>query len=115
MNLRGGRATAEKSVNRGIREIRQQSLGPERCESFTGETAGQCPFKKSFISIEKSIPVRLRNISVWIYTVSSENFISFRKMLESRSEDALVLLVKLVKSTVMTVETVETVESVESV
>ena len=32
-----------------------------------------------------------------------------KKMLESRSEDALVLLVKLVKSTVMTVETVETV------
>ena len=30
-------------------------------------------------------------------------------MLESRSDDALVLLVKLVKSTVMTVETVETV------
>ena len=36
-------------------------------------------------------------------------------MLESRSEDALVLLVKLVKSTVMTVETVETVETVQSV
>ena len=36
-------------------------------------------------------------------------------MLESRSEDALVLLVKLVKSTVMTVETVETVEAVETV
>ena len=34
------------------------------------------------------------------------------KMLESRSEDALVLLVKLVKSTVMTVKTVETVETV---
>ena len=33
-------------------------------------------------------------------------------MLESRSEDALVLLVKLVKSTVMTVETVETAETV---
>ena len=32
-----------------------------------------------------------------------------RKMLESRSEDALVLLVKLVKSTVETVATVETV------
>ena len=30
-----------------------------------------------------------------------------KKMLESRSEDALVLLVKLVKSTVETVETVE--------
>ena len=36
-------------------------------------------------------------------------------MLESRSDDALVLLVKLVKSTVMTVETAETVETVESV
>ena len=36
-------------------------------------------------------------------------------MLESRSEDALVLLVKLVKSTVMTVETVETVETVVTV
>ena len=33
-------------------------------------------------------------------------------MLESRSDDALVLLVKLVKSTVMTVETVETEETV---
>ena len=38
-----------------------------------------------------------------------------KKMLESRSEDALVLLVKLVKSTVMTVETVETVETAETV
>ena len=36
-------------------------------------------------------------------------------MLESRSEDALVLLVKLVKSTVMTVETVETIEAAEIV
>ena len=36
-------------------------------------------------------------------------------MLESRSEDALVLLVKLVKSTVETVESVETVETVETV
>ena len=36
-------------------------------------------------------------------------------MLESRSDDALVLLVKLVKSTVMTVETVETDETVETV
>ena len=36
-------------------------------------------------------------------------------MLESRSEDALVLLVKLVKSTVTTVETVETVETAETV
>ena len=35
-----------------------------------------------------------------------------QKMLESRSDDALVLLVKLVKSTVMTFETVETVETV---
>ena len=35
-----------------------------------------------------------------------------KKMLESRSEDALVLLVKLVKSTVDTVETVETAETV---
>ena len=35
-------------------------------------------------------------------------------MLESRSDDALVLLVKLVKSTVMTVETVETVEPVQT-
>ena len=35
-------------------------------------------------------------------------------MLESRSEDALVLLVKLVTSTVMTVETVETVETVKT-
>ena len=33
-------------------------------------------------------------------------------MLESRSEDALALLVKLVKSTVETVETVETAETV---
>ena len=31
-------------------------------------------------------------------------------MLESRSEDALVLIVKLVKSTVMTVETLEIVD-----
>ena len=38
-----------------------------------------------------------------------------KKMLESRSEDALVLLVKLVKSTVETVETVESVETVETV
>ena len=38
-----------------------------------------------------------------------------KKMLESRPEDALVILVKLVKSTVMTVETVETVEIVETV
>ena len=38
-----------------------------------------------------------------------------KKMLESRSEDALVLLVKLVKSSVMTVETVETVETAEAV
>ena len=37
------------------------------------------------------------------------------KMLESRSDDALVLLVKLVKSTVMTVETVESVETVDTV
>ena len=37
-----------------------------------------------------------------------------QKMLESRSEDALVLLVKLVKSTVMTVETAETAETVEA-
>ena len=36
-------------------------------------------------------------------------------MLESRSDDALVLLVKLVKSTVMTVETVETGETGETV
>ena len=36
------------------------------------------------------------------------------KMLESRSEDALVLLVKLVKSTVETVETVENAETVET-
>ena len=36
-------------------------------------------------------------------------------MLESRPEDALVLLVKLVKSTVITVETDETVETVETV
>ena len=35
-------------------------------------------------------------------------------MLESRSEDALVLLVKLVKSTVEPVESVETVEIVET-
>ena len=34
-----------------------------------------------------------------------------KKMLESRSEDALILLVKLVKSTVMTVETDEIVET----
>ena len=40
---------------------------------------------------------------------------SKKKMLESRSEDALVLLVKLVKSTVETVETVETFEIVETV
>ena len=32
-----------------------------------------------------------------------------KKMLESRSDDALVLLAKLVKSTVVTVEAVETV------
>ena len=37
------------------------------------------------------------------------------KMLESRSDDALVLLVKLVKSTIDTVETVETVETEETV
>ena len=36
---------SEKSVNRGIREIRQQSLD-ERCESSASET-GQCPFRKS--------------------------------------------------------------------
>ena len=36
-------------------------------------------------------------------------------MLESRSDDALVLPVKLVKSTVETVETVKTVETVETV
>ena len=42
----------------------------------------------------------------------TENF--SKKMFESRSEDALVLLVKLVKSTVMTVETVETVETVKT-
>ena len=35
-------------------------------------------------------------------------------MLESQSEDALVLLVKLEKSTVMTVETVETAETAET-
>jgi len=35
-------------------------------------------------------------------------------MLESRSDDALVLLVKLVKSTVMTVETAETIEPVQT-
>ena len=37
------------------------------------------------------------------------------KMLESRSEDALVLLVKLVKSTVETIKTVETVDTVKTV
>ena len=35
-------------------------------------------------------------------------------MLESRSDDALVLLVKLVKSIVGTVETVETLETLET-
>ena len=39
---------------------------------------------------------------------------SFRKTLESRSKDALVLLVKLGKSTVMTVESVETVDNAET-
>ena len=38
-----------------------------------------------------------------------------QKMVESRSEGALVLLVKLVKSTVETVETVKTAETVETV
>ena len=38
----------------------------------------------------------------------------FRKTLESRSKDALVLLVKLGKSTVMTVESVETVDNAET-
>ena len=44
-----------------------------------------------------------------------QNAFFHKKMLESRSDDALVLLVKLVKSTVMTVETVETVETAETV
>ena len=56
--------------------------------------------------------VFLRDINLNLLTLEGD---WTQKMLESRSEDALVLLVKLVKSTVETVETVENVETVETV
>ena len=48
-------------------------------------------------------------------TCTVERMTKNEKMLESRSEDALVLLVKLVKSTVETVEAAQTVEIAETV
>ena len=50
----GGVWVSGKSVNRGIREIRQQSWA--RCETACTSETGQCPFKKSFFhQMENSV------------------------------------------------------------